>query len=180
MSLLHWFSVALALMLFGNADAATIEIHRETLVRDSATIVRVLPDSVDVLVHEFFSDAAGSGASETVRQPGDAGGWTVVVEYFPNSKVMRDDTVGVTDARGVVTWTPVFAGIVFVKAVRGNEVITKNLSVRYPAVPAGAVLVFFVAGTILLGGAAWSLIHLMEHKPPDGKGNEGEGEGEES
>ena len=159
--------------LAATAQAATIELDRNSLVRGVPTQIRIVPDSVEVVVHEFFSGAAGSGESEVVRQPGDASGWAVYVEYFPNSKVMRDDTLGVTGPSGVVTWTPDFAGIVAVKALhprspqQGSEELHANVSVRFPGVPAGAVLVFFIAGTILLGGAGWSLVHLMEHAPPD-------------
>lgn len=167
MNCLLWLLVPVALMCGANPDAATIRVDHESLVRDAPALVRIDPDSVDVVVREFFTDSAGPGASETVRLPGDPSGWMIVVEYFPNSKVMRDDTVGTTQARGEVVWTPDFAGIVSMKATRGDAVITRSVSVKYPSVPAGAVLVFFVAGTILLGGAGWSLVRLFEHKPPD-------------
>jgi len=93
-------------------------------------------------------------------------GWTVVVEYFPNSKVVRDDTLGVTTREGIA-WIPAFAGIASVIALRGGERISTAASVRFPAVPAGAITVFIFAGSVLFGGAGWSLVRLFEHQPKD-------------
>jgi len=154
----------LALGLASAAGAARLAIDRASLVRDTPAVIRVVPDSVDVVVREFFADSS-AGASETVREARDPSGWTLYVEYFPNSSVVRDDSIGSTGIDGTVTWKPVFAGIVSVKARRGDEVLATNVSVKFPSMPVGAVLVFAVAGTILFGGAGWSIVHLMEHKP---------------
>jgi hypothetical protein len=135
-------SVVILMLWASIATAATIG-HGADLVEGTARVVTIRPDS-----------------GET------AAGWTITATYFPNSSIARIDTVGTTDSIGV-TWKPSFAGIVALKASQGRKSISANVSVKFPGIPAGAILVFLVAGTILLGGAGWSLIRLVEHTPTD-------------
>jgi len=90
----------------------------------------------------------------------------VSVEYFPNSRAARTDTIGLTDVRGRVRWVPAFAGIVSLTARRGHETVATAASVQFPSVPPGAVLVFLFAGTVLLGGSGWAIIRLFERDAP--------------
>ena len=134
-------AVMLMLASFATVHAASIDLVKP-VVRDSAHVVTVVTDSTTPL-----------------------DGWTVSAVYYPGSTVERVDSVGVTDSTGKTSWTPKFAGIVALKASREEMSASKNVGVQYPGVPAGAVIVFLLAGAILLGGAGWSLIHLIEHKP---------------
>ena len=134
--------LTLALLLGVAVGAETLSVDREMLVRDRQTVVRVL-------------DETGLPAS----------GRIVTADYFPNSMVERTDSLGVSDSTGMVRWTPEFAGIVTLGASKDGASTSLSVSVRFPGVPAGAVLVFIAAGVILLGGAGWSFMHLMEHAP---------------
>ena len=97
-----------------------------------------------------------------------AAGWTVTANYFPNSVVEEAEEIGMTDSAGRVEWTPQHAGIVSLNAARGDDTAKRAVGVAFSSLPGGAVLVFIIAGTILLGGAGWSLIRLMEHDPAHG------------
>jgi hypothetical protein len=155
--------IALAIACVSPIRAAKLVIEPAYPVRGEITAVRVAPDNQPDAV-SLPDSAAATRAAEVV-------GWKIYVEYFPNSKVMRDDTLGITGAAGEIFWRPTFSGIVAVRASKpaiGGSVqqLSSNVSVKFPGVPPGGILVFFVAGIVLLGGAGWSIIHLLEHKPP--------------
>ena len=107
-------------------------------------------------------------AVSVATSEGDPTGWALAVTYFPNSIIERTDELGRADSLGRIAWLPRFAGLATLTATRGDESVSLSTSVKFPGVPAGAALVFIVAGTILLGGAGWSLIRLAEHEPPPG------------
>jgi hypothetical protein len=98
----------------------------------------------------------------------DVTGFVVTARYYPNSTVESVVEIGVTDSAGTVPWTPKYAGMVTLSARQGDVVVSKSVGVRFPALPGGAVVVFLFAGTVLLGGAGWSLVRLMEHEPKHG------------
>ena len=154
--LLCWVPV-FAFIGVSTARGLVLRVEPASPVRGEVAAIRVLPDAV----------------ADTSRAAREAAltGWKIYVEYFPNSKVVRGDALGVTGPAGEVFWEPAFAGIVAVRAIReregsGPEQLATNVSVRFPSVPAGGVLVFFAAGLVLLGGAGWAFVHLLEHKPP--------------
>jgi hypothetical protein len=128
--------------------AQTIVLDTESLVQDGVT--------------EIVIDS-GEG-----NLAADMADWVVTAQYFPNSVVVRDEMVGETDSIGRVSWTPSHAGIVTLSAKRGEDSASRSVSVKFPGLPGGAVVVFFVAGTILLGGAGWSLIRMFEHDTKHG------------
>ena len=105
-------------------------------------------------------------AATVVVSGGDASGWVVSVTYFPNSIIQHTDEIGQTDSLGRIAWLPKFAGLATLTATCGHESVSMATSVKFPGIPAGAAVVFIVAGTILLGGAGWSLIRLAEREPP--------------
>lgn len=102
------------------------------------------------------------------KDRGDVEGYTVTARYYPNSIVESVVDIGVTDSTGAVMWTPKYAGMVTLLAKRDGADVSRSVGVRFPALPGGAVVVFIFAGTILLGGAGWSLVRLMEHEPKHG------------
>lgn len=141
----------LLVLCIGGMKAGAVE-----LIVDTQAPVLEKPAGISVVIDD-----------EAKQLP--AAGWTVVARYYPNSTLERSETVGVTDSSGKVTWIPAAPGIVSISAVRGDETITHAVSVMYPGLPGGAALVFIVAGSILLGGAGWSLIRLVEHDPRHGR-----------
>jgi len=157
MNRLVFWVPAFAFISVSTARGIVLSVEPASPVRGEVAAIRV------------FGDATADtslAAREAART-----GWKGYVEYFPNSKVARDDTLGVTGPAGEVFWEPAFAGIVAVRAIRKKEggspeQLATNVSVRFPSVPAGGVLVFLTAGFVLLGGAGWAFVHLLEHKPP--------------
>ena len=142
--------VILAALCLGCLEAAAGE-----LILDTQSLVLEKPTSVSV-------------ATDDETEPLPGAGWTVVARYYANSTLERSETIGVTDSAGQVIWIPAAPGIVSISATRGDETISRAVSVKYPGLPGGAALVFIVAGSILLGGAGWSLIRLVEHDPKHG------------
>lgn len=128
-------------------NARSVEITFETSV-----ITRDVPVSI-VVVDPEQSDVTG---------------YTVTARYYPNSIAESTVPVGVTDSTGAVIWTPIHAGMVTLSAKRDGIEVSRSVGVRFPALPGGAVVVFFFAGIVLLGGAGWSLVRLMEHEPKHG------------
>jgi len=98
----------------------------------------------------------------------------VTVVYRPGSKVSHAESLGTTDARGRIAWTPADAGIVTLTAIPpgGEEVapITSNLSVRFRGIPLRGLAVMVLAGIILYGGVIRgfrSLGSFPHRRPPD-------------
>jgi hypothetical protein len=135
----------LAIAVAQNARSAEITFDAKAMTRDESVLV--------ILV-------------DTARD--DVAGFALTAHYNPNSIVESVVEIGVTDSTGAVTWTPEHAGMVTLAARRGDVVVSRSVGVRFPALPGGAVVVFLFAGTVLLGGAGWSLVRLMEHEPKHG------------
>ncbi len=126
------------------AQAASIDLEARDLVIGQPITLTVTPDN------------------------STADDWTVTANYFPNSVVEEAEAIGTTDSAGSVTWTPRHAGIVLLSASRGEETAGRAVGVKFVSLPAGAALMFIIAGTILLGCAGWALVRLMEHDPVHG------------
>lgn len=92
----------------------------------------------------------------------DAPVQTVVVTYRPNSAIPLVDTVHVGGFESI-RWTPERAGVVRV-AVPGGP--SRNLSVRFAALPVAGIVVLILAGLILFGGAAWAMYKLLSDGMP--------------
>jgi len=107
----------------------------------------------------------------------DAGGNPFVgaamrVTFRPGSKVEAPVDLGVTDAEGILAWTPQMAGIVRIEAskeVGGGKRVAgeKTAAVCYAELPAASLLVLVAAGAILFGGIAWSFHKLRGGVPAD-------------
>jgi hypothetical protein len=114
----------------------------------AATSISVSPERI----------VAGEKATLTFDAPVDA----VVTTYRPNSAIPIVDTLTVGGFTSV-RWTPERAGVVRV-AVPGGP--SRNLSVRFAALPTAGLFVLIVAGLILFGGAGWAMRRLLSDGPP--------------
>lgn len=93
-------------------------------------------------------------------------GAPVEAVYRPGSEVSRNETVGTTDEKGTVTWTPTGAGIVSVQSTAADSTtITANLSVRFDGLPIPGLLIFVLAGIILFSGIIRGFRSLGEAPP---------------
>lgn len=92
----------------------------------------------------------------------DAPVQTVVVTYRPNSAIPLVDTVTVGGFESI-RWTPERAGVVRVSVPGGPS---RNLSVRFAALPVAGIVVLILAGLILFGGAAWAMTKLLSGGMP--------------
>lgn len=79
-------------------------------------------------------------------------GATVRVTYRPNSEVLREAEVGVTDASGHLTWSPDDAGMAELAVETPEGSASRSVSVRFPGPPIQGILVLLMAGLILFGG----------------------------
>ncbi len=75
-----------------------------------------------------------------------------VVIDRPNSALTERDTFSVDPPSDVLSWTPERAGIVRLEA--GEESL--NVSVRFQGVSGTGLMVMFLAGTLLFGGAVFA------------------------
>jgi hypothetical protein len=92
----------------------------------------------------------------------DAPVQSLVLTYRPNSAIPLVDTVAVGGFTSI-RWTPEQAGVVRV-AVPGGP--SRNLSVRFAALPVAGIVVLILAGLILFGGAAWAMTKLLSGGMP--------------
>ena len=114
----------------------------------SATSISVLPERLVV----------GDKATLTFDAPVAA----VITTYRPNSAIPIVDTLTVGGFTSV-RWTPERAGVVRVSVPGGPS---RNLSVRFAALPTAGLFVLIVAGLILFGGASWAMYKLLSDGPP--------------
>lgn len=114
----------------------------------TATTISVLPERLVV----------GDQATLTFDAPVES----VITTYRPNSAIPVVDTL-VVGGFTSVRWTPERAGVVRV-AVPGGA--SRNLSVRFAALPLAGLFVLIAAGLILFGGAAWAMRKLLSDGPP--------------
>jgi len=87
--------------------------------------------------------------------------------YQPDSRVVKKQTLtrsneftGANITR--VTWTPIRAGIVTIKAINTESgkptvLATKDVSVQFDGTPIGGLLIFIFAGLVLFGGVWFSM-----------------------
>lgn len=130
------------LLLFALLFAATPTLGQ------TATSISVLPERL----------VAGDQATLTFDAPVE----TVVTTYRPNSAIPIVDTLAVGGFASV-RWTPERAGVVRVSVPGGPS---RNLSVRFAALPVSGIVVLIVAGLILFGGAGWAMRMLLSDGPP--------------
>ena len=87
---------------------------------------------------------------------------SVVFTYRPNSAIPIVDTVRIGGFRSI-KWRPAQAGVVRI-AVPGGP--SRNLSVRFAALPIAGLFVLVAAGCILFGGASWAMMKLLSRGGP--------------
>lgn len=83
------------------------------------------------------------------------------VTYRPNSETSKEEKIGsiaAGDAAGSIQWTPQDAGITSVRVMSGEEqLVSKNIAVRFDKAPVSGILVFLGAGFLLFGGATTAM-----------------------
>jgi hypothetical protein len=79
-------------------------------------------------------------------------GAAVAATYRPNSEVLREAEVGVTDASGSLIWVPEDAGMAELRAEAPQGAATQAISVRFQGVQIQGLIVLVIAGLILFGG----------------------------
>jgi hypothetical protein len=111
----------------------------------------------------------GRAATVRILEDGNpAAGVTIRATYRPNSEVMDTVTVGRTNSAGEVTWVPADAGMVELRASRGEASASRAVSVRFRRAPLAGILVFLLAGLILFGGNARFIRAVMTAPPREG------------
>lgn len=83
------------------------------------------------------------------------------VVYYPGADIAERESLGVTDARGEVRWTPRFAGLSRIEVLDEGDspgassvVESRVVGVRFRRVPAVGLAVFVLACALLFGGLA--------------------------
>jgi hypothetical protein len=101
-------------------------------------------------------------ATEVIVETGDGlpiAGAEVSVVHRPGSEVESSLTVGTTDSRGRVSWTPAEPGIACLTAAwvdsAGPRTEQVNISIPFDRTPASGIIVAILAGLILYGTAAY-------------------------
>ncbi len=87
---------------------------------------------------------------------------TLVITYRPGSNISEVERVPVAGA--AYTWTPHEAGLVALATPDGP---VQTVSVRFDRAPVWGLLILFVAGGILFGGAAWASANLFGKQPSE-------------
>ncbi|NNF05894.1 MAG: hypothetical protein HKN21_03975 [Candidatus Eisenbacteria bacterium] len=107
----------------------------------------------------------------TTTEDAPAAGVDLYATYRPGSNVASEQLVGKTDPQGRISWMPVEAGLVTLRAeMPDGSTQTQNLSVIYSEVPIMGLLVMVIAGIILYGGVIRgfsALNKLPADLPPD-------------
>lgn len=95
------------------------------------------------------------------------------VAYSPNSETEIVTEVGRLTSEGEVAWTPAKFGIatLSVRDGAGVTVASANVAIVYSKTPISGVLVMLFAGSLLFGGAVFSLSSVLRegvprHRPP--------------
>lgn len=95
----------------------------------------------------------GKEAHITVSHDGQpVVGDTVRVTYRPNSEVLREAEVGMTDASGRLIWVPEDAGLAQLSVTTAEGSASRAVSIRFSSPPALGLVILLIAGLILFGG----------------------------
>ena len=86
----------------------------------------------------------------------------LILIYRPRSSVAERDTLRADVPTTTFQWIPEEAGVVSIVTPAG----TKNVSVRYPGLSTGGLIVMVVAGGLLFGGAAFAFRLLFQEDGP--------------
>lgn len=91
---------------------------------------------------------------------------TLTAIYRPNSATEVKHPVGVFGQDGALVWKPNNPGIttLLVQGPDKKKVASKNVAVCYPSTPASGMVVMFLAGFLLFGGALYSLRNALKEK----------------
>jgi hypothetical protein len=93
-------------------------------------------------------------------------GAEVVAVYRPGSSVSREESIGRSDASGMVNWTPSDAGLATITATwtagGGDDLIaTTTVSVRFSGVPINGIIIMILAGFLLVVGSIIRIYKLV-------------------
>jgi hypothetical protein len=94
------------------------------------------------------------------------GGASVTVTYRPGSSVEKTDTLGESDAAGVVMWKPSDAGIATVTATWSGPEQSElsestTVSVRFQSAPWNGIIIMIIAGLVLAVGSIVRIFRLL-------------------
>ncbi len=94
----------------------------------------------------------------------DPTAWKLSVTYHPNSVTAKTDELGVFDVAGKATWKPAVSSIVEIvaKGPGKKDKAVMNIAVRFPSPPISGIVILLLAGTILFGGAGYSLFKAIK------------------
>jgi len=105
------------------------------------------------------------GRDEEVRLTGESlpSEVRLKVVYRPNSETKVERVVGAFDTEGKLIWRPEAPGITVLSAIAADDsvVATTKVATCFASPPATGILVMVVAGILLFGGAALSLVFAL-------------------
>lgn len=106
------------------------------------------------------------GQKIVVRLTGveDPSQWQLTMTYRPNSATEKTTPPTSFGADGLLRLTPQSSGIVALTAKGPGEKdkISFNIAVRFPSPPISGIIILLFAGTILFGGAGYSLLRAIK------------------
>ena len=105
----------------------------------------------------------------TLTGPGDAEPYELVAVYRPGSRTEKREVVGLIGRGRTVSWVPLHAEITRLAVVdaEGGEIAGRNVAVRFASPPATGLIIFFLAGLLLFGGASYAMRRALEGgRPP--------------
>ena len=111
----------------------------------------------------------GEAVTVSLRDARVAGPYELVAVYRPGSRTEEREEVGPIGRDGTVSWVPLHAGITRLTVVDadGGEIAGRNVAVRFSSPPATGLIIFFLAGLLLFGGASFAMRRALEGgRPP--------------
>jgi len=109
------------------------------------------------------------GTEQVVRLSGDRPAWPVrlKVVYRPNSETKHESIVGEFGSDGTLRWRPDAPGITLLiaESAQGEKLCEKRVATCFASTPVTGIGVMILAGILLFGGAAASLVLALGRKP---------------
>ncbi len=109
------------------------------------------------------------GKDQTVALSGADGSehLSLWVVYSPNSETQAEEEIGPFPG-AEITWNPTRPGIATLSARDddGNTVASLNVAILFSSTPVSGVLVMFLAGVLLFGGAGLTLRSVLRTEAP--------------
>jgi hypothetical protein len=109
------------------------------------------------------------GEEQAVRLSGDrpAGPVRLKVVYRPNSATEHESIVGEFGSDGSLRWRPDAPGItqLIAEDAEGKKLCEKRVATCFASTPVSGIVVMILAGILLFGGAATSLVLALKRTP---------------